>query len=123
MSSNDDSDEGDDSDSDDSDDSDSDSEDEENTIEGVGESLYLTEDESIASLELEEKNEETREVKKILLEDYGYLLTMHIWSLTQEKLNELEATCNKKKQELDYMQKITPKELWKLDLDELEKEL
>jgi DNA topoisomerase-2 len=48
---------------------------------------------------------------------------MHIWSLTQEKLNDLEATCNKKKQELDYMQKITPKELWKLDLDELEKEL
>ena len=78
------------------------------------------------SLVFEEKHEEvveTREVKKILSEDYGYLLTMHIWSLTQEKLNELEATCNKKKQDLDYMQKITPKELWKLDLDELEKEL
>jgi DNA gyrase/topoisomerase IV subunit B len=117
------------SDSDSSEDS-SDSDDEklENTTVGVnGASPYSTEDEkSVSSLVFEEKHEEvveTREVKKILSEDYGYLLTMHIWSLTQEKLNELEATCNKKKQDLDYMQKITPKELWKLDLDELEKEL
>ena len=48
---------------------------------------------------------------------------MPIWSLTQEKLNDLETTFSKKKEDLDYMEKITPKELWKLDLDELEKEL
>ena len=48
---------------------------------------------------------------------------MHIWSLTQEKLNELEYTCDKRREELHYMENITPKELWKLDLDELEKEL
>ena len=114
----------------DSDSSEADSESDENKPENTtddinGASPYSTEEDekSVASLVLEEKQPETREVKKILSEDYGYLLTMHIWSLTQEKLNELEATCNKKKQDLDYMQKITPKDLWKLDLDELEKEL
>ena len=107
-------------------DSESDEKKPENTTDDInGASPYSTEEDekSVASLVLEEKQPETREVKKILSEDYGYLLTMHIWSLTQEKLNELEATCNKKKQDLDYMQKITPKDLWKLDLDELEKEL
>lgn len=89
-----------------------------------GQSPYSTEDEkSEASLQLEEIKVENREVKKILSEDYGYLLTMHIWTLTQEKLNELEDTCTKKKQELIRMKTITPKELWKLDLEELEKEL
>ena len=48
---------------------------------------------------------------------------MNLWTLTQEKLNDLEVTCNKKKQELNYMNTVTPKELWKLDLEELEKEL
>ena len=48
---------------------------------------------------------------------------MHIWSLTKEKLNKLEKTCSEKKKELNYMKNITPKELWKLDLDMLEKEL
>ena len=65
----------------------------------------------------------SRDVKKILTEDYGYLLTMHIWSLTKEKLNKLEKTCSEKKKELNYIKNITPKELWKLDLDMLEKEL
>ena len=87
-------------------------------------SPFSTEDEkSEASFPLEDKKDETREVKKILYEDYNYLLSMNLWTLTQEKLNELEVTCNKKKQELNYMNTITPKELWKLDLEELEKEL
>jgi DNA topoisomerase-2 len=91
-----------------------------------GQSPYSTDDDkSVHSLELKDevKIEETRDVKKILSEDYGYLLTMHIWSLTQEKLNELELSCNKKNQELDYMKKVSPKEMWKNDLIELEKEL
>jgi DNA topoisomerase-2 len=83
---------------------------------------YLTEDDKLV-VSVHIKKPETREVKKILTEDYGYLLMMHIWSLTQEKLNELEYTCNKRREELHYMENITPKELWKLDLDELEKEL
>jgi len=119
-----------DSDSDEESDEESESEPDEESDEEVegdhvnGQSPYSTEDDrSVHSLQLEEKKVETRDVKKILSEDYGYLLTMHIWSLTQEKLNELEATCNKKKADLYYMQKITPKELWKLDLNELEKEL
>lgn len=87
-------------------------------------SSFSTEDEkSEASFPLEEKKDETREVKKILYEDYNYLLSMNLWTLTQEKLNDLEVTCNKKKQELNYMNTVTPKELWKLDLEELEKEL
>ena len=48
---------------------------------------------------------------------------MHIWSLTEEKIKELEVICNKKEGDLSYMQKITPKDLWKLDINELEKEL
>ena len=90
-----------------------------------GQSPYSTEDDmSISSIQPEEKKQvDNRDVKKILSEDYGYLLTMHIWSLTQEKLDSLESDCKKKKEELIRMQTITPKELWKLDLDNLEKEL
>jgi DNA topoisomerase-2 len=92
-----------------------------------GQSPYSTDDDDDDdkqdnSLEIKDVDE-TRDVKKILSEDYGYLLTMHIWSLTQEKLNELELSCNKKKQEIDYVKKVSPKEMWKNDLIELEKEL
>lgn len=89
-----------------------------------GQSPFSTDDEnSVEQNVVEESKTETRDVKKILSEDYGYLLTMHIWSLTEEKLKELETICNKRKEELHHMKTITPKDLWKLDLEELEKEL
>ena len=93
-----------------------------------GQSPYSTEDDaSVASKqdqeEQERKIEDVRPVKEILTDDYGYLLKMPIWTMTEEKLKELENLNYKKKKELDYMEKITPKELWKLDLEELEKEM
>lgn len=132
------SDESDSSDSDDSDDSDDvETDDEENPTELTndlsnltdlthpnGQSPYSTEDDvSIASHQDEIKIEDLRNVKEILGEDYGYLLKMPIWTLTEEKVKELESLNYKKRKELDYMEKITPKELWKFDLNELEKEI
>lgn len=68
-------------------------------------------------------SEEKRPVEKILNEDYGYLLSMQIRTLTEKKFIELQKLSEKKKKELDYIAKITPKQLWLKDLDELESKL
>jgi len=82
-----------------------------------GQEPYM-EDNVIVSSNTEQK-EEVRDTKKILSEDYGYLLNMNIWSLTQEKVDELQKILEKKKKDVEYFIKITPKELWNIDLQEL----
>ena len=67
----------------------------------------------------DEQKEDTRDTKKILSEDYGYLLNMNIWSLTQEKVEELQKILENKKKDYEYMSSISPKELWNIDLQEL----
>jgi hypothetical protein len=65
------------------------------------------------------ERKETRETKKILNEDFGYLVSMQIRTLTQEKADELQSQRDKKQAEMDFLKRTTPKEMWKKDLDEL----
>ncbi|KAL7748705.1 DNA topoisomerase 2 [Sorochytrium milnesiophthora] len=49
--------------------------------------------------------------------DYDYLLSMPIWSLTHEKVVQLENELKEKKEELDYIISLTPTRMWEIDLD------
>ena len=54
---------------------------------------------------------------------YDYLLRLPIYSLTLEKIKELNEQCDKKQKELAFIQSKTPEELWKIDLQELLKQI
>jgi hypothetical protein len=49
--------------------------------------------------------------------DYGYLLSMTLWSLTKEKKDELLKKRDDKLAELKILQGRSPSSLWKEDLD------
>ncbi|KAJ3316673.1 DNA topoisomerase 2, partial [Blyttiomyces sp. JEL0837] len=49
---------------------------------------------------------------------YDYLLGMSIYSLTAEKVAQLIAERNRKQEEIDTLEKKTPIDLWRFDLDE-----
>jgi DNA gyrase/topoisomerase IV subunit B len=66
---------------------------------------------------LEKRNYPTHETS------YDYLLRLPIYSLTLEKINELNEQCEKKKNELLFIKSKTSEELWKIDLQELLKKL
>lgn len=51
---------------------------------------------------------------------YDYLLSMKIWSLTQEKVEALSAERDAKREQLDELMAKTPEDLWRDDLDVLE---
>jgi DNA topoisomerase-2 len=51
--------------------------------------------------------------------DFDYLLGMAIWSLTQERVDKLNAQIADKEAELDALLRKSPKDLWIADLDEL----
>jgi len=51
---------------------------------------------------------------------YDYLVGMPMWTLTQEKIDELESNYNEKKQELDIYKNKTIQSLWLEELDVLE---
>ena len=67
------------------------------------------------------------EVEKILKDrNYNFidkLLSMPIYSLTSDKIIELNKKMENKYLELEAMKKETPVSLWKKDLKELEKKL
>ncbi|KAH7157802.1 DNA topoisomerase II [Dactylonectria estremocensis] len=50
--------------------------------------------------------------------DYDYLLSMPIWSLTQERLDKLNEEFRKKKEEHDALDVLSDKDLWCRDLDQ-----
>ena len=82
------------------------------------ESQDVDEDEEEAVPEGEEANQEQITAKKSKGPDYDYLMSMPMWNLTQEKIDELCKKRDEKKQELDEL-KATPKEvLWRRDLQE-----
>lgn len=51
--------------------------------------------------------------------DYDYLLGMAIWSLTQERVEKLLKQIGDKEDEITTLTKLSSKDLWTLDLDEL----
>ena len=50
--------------------------------------------------------------------DYDYLMNMNIWSLTHEKVNELEETIKNQTAEYDFLVKNKPEDLWIKDLED-----
>ena len=50
--------------------------------------------------------------------DYDYLMNMNIWSLTYEKINELEETIKNQNDEYNFLLKSKPEELWIKDLQD-----
>jgi DNA topoisomerase-2 len=54
---------------------------------------------------------------------YDYLLKLPIYSLTLEKIQELNKNCESKRSSLLFIQSKTPEELWKIDLEQLLKKL
>ena len=54
---------------------------------------------------------------------YSYLLSMPIYNLTKEKIDELKKQKNNKQTEYDLLFKLTPIDIWRLELNNLEKML
>ncbi|KAK6189373.1 hypothetical protein LQW54_013325 [Pestalotiopsis sp. IQ-011] len=54
--------------------------------------------------------------------DFDYLLSMPIWSFTQERLDRLKDQLGRKKGEYDELEAKSEKDLWCADLDEFELE-
>jgi DNA topoisomerase-2 len=54
---------------------------------------------------------------------YDYLLRLPIYSLTLEKIKELEEQCNKKESELKIILSKSPEDLWIIDLKNILKKL
>ena len=50
--------------------------------------------------------------------DYDYLMNMNIWSLTHEKVNELEEQIKNQTKEYELLKVSKPEDLWKKDLEE-----
>ncbi|KAI9183901.1 DNA topoisomerase 2 [Blastocladiella emersonii ATCC 22665] len=51
------------------------------------------------------------------LTDYDYLLSMPLYTLTQEKIDQMEAELRAKKEELDFVLSQSPEDMWTTDLD------
>merc|ERR1719324_47485 len=68
--------------------------------------------------ELEEKGQDGEQGKSKT--GYEYLLGMNLWSLTQEKVDELKKTCADKEAELQALQKKKEAEIWAEDLTSVE---
>jgi len=50
---------------------------------------------------------------------FDYLLSMQIWNLTWERVEQLKRQLEEKQAELDYIISLTPKQMWEIDLDDL----
>ena len=52
--------------------------------------------------------------------DYDYLLSLPLWSLTMEKVEDLKAEKARKEAELNALLAKSPRDLWSTDLDAFE---
>ena len=82
----------------------------------------------IINKKLEINNKKKSEIEEKLVElkftkiddSYNYLLSMPIYNLTQEKIEELKKQENEKQIEYDTLVKMKPHDLWLIDLDDFE---
>lgn len=70
--------------------------------------------------ELKDKEYPELSININLKPSYDYLLGMQMWTLTQEKINEIESNYNEKKQELETYKNTTIQDLWLNELAILE---
>lgn len=62
----------------------------------------------------------SEEIEEASVKDYDYLLGMPLWSLTYEKVAELQKEHKEKNDELERLKKVTIYEMWVDDLKQLE---
>lgn len=88
---------------------------------------HKTKEEREAELELIHSNQNKEEdtesegesVNKVSPKEYDYLLSMPLWSMTIEKVEELENQKRTKEDELERLRTMKLTDMWKLDLDRL----
>ena len=89
---------------------------------------HKTKEEREAELELihsnqnkedEETESENESRFKVSPKEYDYLLSMPLWSMTIEKVEELENQKRTKEDELNRLKTMKLTDMWKLDLDKL----
>ena len=79
---------------------------------------------SVIVNEEEQENKKKDEIKpKVPIKEYDYLLSMNLWSLTHEKIEELLKQKELKEKELSILEQTEVETLWDNDLDNLEEEL
>merc|ERR1719495_3105862 len=66
----------------------------------------------------DEGNQEVIASKKSKGPDFDYLMSMPMWNLTQEKIDELCKKRDEKRQELNELKATSKEELWRRDLRE-----
>ena len=72
----------------------------------------------------EKENQIKDKIKpKVPIKEYDYLLNMNLWSLTQEKIEELLKQKEQKEKELSILEQTEVETLWDNDLDDFEEEL
>ncbi|KAI9840189.1 MAG: DNA topoisomerase 2 [Sclerophora amabilis] len=65
-----------------------------------------------------ENDDETDETVDTAANAYDYLLGMAIWSLTKERVDKLLKQIGDKEEEINILNKLSPKDLWAHDIDE-----
>ena len=87
-------------------------------------SINVNEGNNNSENEDEQKNNKKNDIKpKVPIKEYDYLLSMNLWSLTQEKIEELLKQKELKEKELATLEQTEDETLWDNDLDNLEEEL
>ena len=74
-------------------------------------------DKSLDPLADEEEEKEHEADAELGAADYDYLLSMPIWSLTQERIDRLQKQIGEREAEIDTLSKLTPQDIWKIDLE------
>ncbi len=87
-------------------------------------SINVNEGNNNSENEDEQKNNKKNDIKpKVPIKEYDYLLSMNLWSLTKEKIEELLKQKELKEKELATLEQTEVETLWDNDLDNLEEEL
>jgi len=65
---------------------------------------------------VENQNDDNEETASHNINDYDYLMSMNIWSLTKDKVSDLENIIKTLKEEIEYLETHDEKYLWSKDL-------
>jgi len=77
-----------------------------------------SQDKLLARLEAENSENESDSEKHIKASEYDYLLGMPMWSLSEEKVAELEKQKAEKEKQAEELEKLSEMQMWERDLDE-----
>lgn len=83
----------------------------------------MQEDEEEEERNTESDTEDESRSDDLQKDQFDYLLSMSMWSLTKERKDELLKNRDEKSKELKSLQTKTPEDLWNDDLDKFLKEV